>query len=90
MPGAAVLQLAPLHQLSHTPVMLVHSQGCPVHSYSDAVQSCVLAFELGLSVQCESLQFAQDLGEAEMTSTQFLFLSQYQQPDVTNQRDTVF
>lgn len=50
--------------------MLVHSQGCPVHSYGDAIQSCILAFQLCLGVQCEALQFAQDLEEAEMTNTQ--------------------
>lgn len=71
MPGTAILKFAPLHQLSHTPVMLVHSQGCLVHSYGDAIQSLVLALELGLGVQRQSLQLAQDLGEAEVISTQF-------------------
>lgn len=55
------LQLAPLQQLPHTPVMLVHSQGGLVHSHGDAIQSFILALELCLSVQCQSLQLAQDL-----------------------------
>lgn len=55
------LQRAPLQQPPHTPVMLVHSQRGLVHSHGDAIQSFILALELCLSVQCQSLQLAQDL-----------------------------